>query len=48
MSKSWQIYRSKIVKRLIIYSVIFGLAFAIALWDRSNCEVDRVETYVKI
>ena len=48
MSKSYWIYGSKIIKRLIVYSVIFGLAFTIALWDRSNCEVDILETRVII
>jgi hypothetical protein len=48
MSKSWQTYGSRIIRRVIVYSVIFGVAFTIAHWDRSNCEVDILETYVKI
>ena len=48
MSKSWQIYRSRLITRVVVYSLIFGLGYAIAIWDPVNCEVDRVETRVKI
>jgi hypothetical protein len=48
MSKSWQIYRSRVIERVIVYSLIFGLGYAIAIWEPVNCEVDRVETRVKI
>ena len=48
MSKSWQIYRSRLIARVIIYSLIFGLAFTFAQWNTVDCEIDRIETYVKI
>ena len=54
MSKSWQIYRSRLIERVVVYSLIFGLGYIIfmCLLDPVNCEVDcavdRVETRVKI
>ena len=48
MSKSWQIYRSRLIGKVIVYSLIFGVGYAIAIWEPINCEVDRQETYVKI
>ena len=48
MSKSWQIYRSRLISKVIVYSLIFGVGYAIAVWEPINCEVDRQETYVKI
>ena len=48
MSKSYWTYGSRVVRRLIVYSVIFGLGYAIAIWEPANCEVDRQETRVII
>ena len=48
MSKSWQIYRNRLIGKVIVYSLIFGLGYAIAIWEPINCEVDRILTYVKI
>ena len=48
MSKSWQIYRSRLIGKITIYLLLFGLGVMIAQWNTVNCEIDRIETYVKI
>ena len=39
---------ARLVKKVLIYTVIFGMGVLMAHGNSVKCEVDRQETYVKI